>query len=334
NGAKFAAQTLEEVFGLPIHYYGRIDFTGFTNIIDNLGGIKVYVENTINDQYYPILGKEDIFPYKERFERLYIEKGWQKMDGELALKYARSRHTPGIEGSDFARARRQQKIITALKDKAFSFTTLLNPIKLSGLMNAFKEHISTNMEIWEIIKISKTLGNINLEEVASYVFDDSPQNILYSANLDGAYVLQPKTGDFSEMQAIIKNIFTLENVQTVDAFNNQVKVEILNGTAINGLAAQTAEQLKAKGYQVVKTGNAPEQNYEKTVIYDLTDGAKPQAVEALKELLQANVTFTLPAWVNDSWTEFNQDQEPIKENIEKMTTQADILIVLGLDREK
>ncbi|MFH1225850.1 MAG: LCP family protein, partial [bacterium] len=47
NGAKFAAQTLEEVFGLPIHYYGRIDFTGFTNIIDNLGGIKVYVENTI-----------------------------------------------------------------------------------------------------------------------------------------------------------------------------------------------------------------------------------------------------------------------------------------------
>ncbi|MFH1172942.1 MAG: LCP family protein, partial [bacterium] len=137
QGAKYAADNISKIFNIPIHYYARVDFTGFVDLINQLGGIKIYVENVIDDKSYPILGKEDVFPYTERFEHLYIEEGWQKMDGELALKYARSRHTQSVEGSDFARSRRQQKIITALKDKAFSFSTLLNPLKLNSLLKTY-----------------------------------------------------------------------------------------------------------------------------------------------------------------------------------------------------
>ncbi len=340
SGAKLAAQTLSEIFDLPIHYYARIDFEGFIQAIDKLGGVKVYVENDINDYQYPVLGEEENPNYKERFEHLYIEKGWQEMDGELALKYARSRHTPGVEGSDFARAKRQQKIIAALKDKAFSFSTFLNPIKLNGLLNAFQNHINTNLQIWEIIKLSHFLSEINLEEVANYVFDDSPQGVLYAANIDGAYVLQPKTGDFSEMQFITKNIFNLPNSTAKKAAETKenVTLEIRNGTKINGLASKTATKLMGLGYQVIKIDNALKQDYEKTVIYDLTNGAKPKTIEALKELLNANIATELPAWLSGTWQEVNQDKNQLIDQTngddDKITTNADILIVLGMDNNK
>lgn len=339
SGAKLAAQTLSETFDIPIHYYARIDFEGFIKAIDKLGGVKVYVDNTIDDSQYPVLGKEEDLNYKARFEHLYIEKGWQEMDGELALKYARSRHTPGLEGSDFARAKRQQKIITALRDKAFSFSTLLNPIKLSGLLNTFENHINTNLQIWEIIKLSHLLGEINLAEVANYVFDDSPQGVLYSATIDGAYVLQPKTGDFSEMQFIIKNVFNLNNLPGQKAAaetKEKVTLEIRNGTKITGLASKTAAKLMGLGYPVIKIDNAPEQDYEKTVIYDLSNGAKPKTIAALKALLDANVTTEIPAWINSSWQEVkpnNNLDDQANGDTEKITTNADILIVLGLDQK-
>ncbi|MFH1173109.1 MAG: LytR C-terminal domain-containing protein, partial [bacterium] len=224
------------------------------------------------------------------------------------------------------------------KDKAFSFSTLLNPLKLNSLLKTYEKHISTNMEIWEIIKMSKLLADINLDEVATYVFDDSPQGVLYSDNIEGAYVLLPKTGDFSEMQFIINNIFTLENTagQQVEQ-KEKATIEILNGTATNGLASQASVKLRSLGYQVNKLGNALTQDYEKTVIYDLTNGGKPKTIEAIKGLLNANVSTTIPSWLTGSWTELNQDNkltDQLAPAENKIITQADILIILGQDQIK
>ena len=80
-------------------------------LIDEFGGVTIDVERDLVDPEFPIRGKEYVFPIENRYEILRINAGVQHMDGELALKYARSRHALGIEGSDFARSKRQQKIL-------------------------------------------------------------------------------------------------------------------------------------------------------------------------------------------------------------------------------
>ena len=117
SGGLAISQALSDILGQPIDYFVRVDFEGFVNIIDKLGGVNVYVDNTLEDYRYPIMGMEEAEPYESRFEHLYIEKGRQYMDGSLALKYVRSRHGGGGEGSDFARAKRQQKILQAVKSE-------------------------------------------------------------------------------------------------------------------------------------------------------------------------------------------------------------------------
>ena len=120
NGAEFAKQVVEQVFNISIHYYARIDFKAFKEIVDRVGGVEVYVDNTFTDNTFPT---EDYL-----YRTISFKKGQQTLDGQNALDFARSRHGNNNEGSDFARARRQQKIILALKDKLFSVNTIFNHV--------------------------------------------------------------------------------------------------------------------------------------------------------------------------------------------------------------
>ena len=122
GGLILAKSVVEEVVGKPIQYAVVIDFSEFKKIIDILGGVNVNVEHSLVDNKYPIAGKEDDPcggdpELKCRYETVEFREGLQRMDGETALKFARSRNAEGDEGTDFARAARQQKVIEALKDR-------------------------------------------------------------------------------------------------------------------------------------------------------------------------------------------------------------------------
>ena len=106
GGPVLAMATVQAVFDLPIQYYVRFDFAGFEKLIDAIGGIDLNVETPIDDPLYPDSGYG--------YEPLHIDAGLQHMDGQLALKYARTRHG-GLE--DFDRMRRQQQVIMAVRDK-------------------------------------------------------------------------------------------------------------------------------------------------------------------------------------------------------------------------
>lgn len=107
SGPDLARRTISQVLGIPIHYYVRVAFEGFKDIIDSVGGVTVDVENTLDDYTYPVTGKEDSL--SGRYEHLHIEKGTQHMNGTLALKYARSRHAAGVEGSETLRVQSANK---------------------------------------------------------------------------------------------------------------------------------------------------------------------------------------------------------------------------------
>lgn len=327
SGGLATSQAVSDLLNIPIDYYVRIDFDGFINVVDELGGVDVYVDNTLDDYSYPILGNEDNPNYDSRYEHLHIEKGWQKMDGSLALKYARSRHGVGGEGSDFARAKRQQKIIEAVKDKALNMNMLLRPTTINNIVNQLQDHVSTNLKVWEMIKLWDMFKDIKKENIINKVLDNSTNGLLIdSVSSAGAYILLPRSGDFSEVQYFVNSVFTDTPLEVKNNVNKEkATVEVRNGTWINGLASKVAVDVERYGFTIARIGNSSRQNFQKSVIYDLTYGEKKESLTILKERTRANVSLELPQWLKD---EISQEVAT-----EKNSIKPDFILILGQDAD-
>jgi polyisoprenyl-teichoic acid--peptidoglycan teichoic acid transferase len=153
-GPTLAMQTVQYNFGIRIHDYMLVDFNAFIKIIDRVGGVSVFVEKEINDRTYPDMN----FGY----DPFYISEGWHHLDGETALKYARSRHTT----DDVDRGRRQQQLILALRDQVVT-------------LDMIDELITNALPIWNDINegIESGLGLDQLLELALFAVEVPEENI-------------------------------------------------------------------------------------------------------------------------------------------------------------
>lgn len=212
EGGEGMSKVVGDVLGVPIHYYAVVDFELFKETIDILGGIEVSVDRAFVDREYPVEGKEDAPVVSDRYETITFNAGPQLMDGATALKYARSRHGNNNEGTDFARAARQQKVIMAIKNKALSLNTIINPSKLNELYGTYEKNVDTNMTFNDIQNFYLLSQQIDFKNVTSIVLDDRSAadsgGLLYAPEdtslYDGAYVLLPKHGDFTQMHAYVQ----------------------------------------------------------------------------------------------------------------------------------
>ncbi|PIR94264.1 hypothetical protein COT97_02115 [Candidatus Falkowbacteria bacterium CG10_big_fil_rev_8_21_14_0_10_39_11] len=289
HGPELTSQVVSNITGIPIHYYIRVDFSGFEQIIDDLGGVKVYVDRNFVDYQYPTAN------YK--YQVVSFEQGFQTMDGDTALKFARSRHGNNDEGSDFARSKRQQKIISASKERAFSFRTLFNPSKLNKMLKTLDDHIATNLSISEIIELYKLSKNLDTDNPITLTLDDGPNGFLFSSMVNSAYVLQPRGGNYNAISSAVKHIFDQTTVEVPKTQN--ASIEIRNGTTVNGLAFSTSQTLKEQGYQIIKIGNAPSQTYPQTLIYQLQANADTEALNNLITNLDADFIEEIPSWIRE-----------------------------------
>ncbi len=324
SGGTETSKAISEVLQEPINYYVRIDFEGFKRVIDEIGGVEINVENSFDDYTYPAYGQEDNPNYYARFEHLRFTAGPTKMNGTLALKYARSRHALGVEGSDFARARRQQLLLEAVKEKLLSRQTLLNPVVLTKLISEFNQDVSTNISTWEIIRLWDLFKDVKKDQIINKVLSDAPDGYLVAGSgQDGAYILTPRSGNYSEIRSMVQNIFNATNTnistKTVDPITDNAKVFIANGTWVAGLAGKMSTTLETYKFKVVGTGNAVERNYERSVIYDLSAGQKNDSLIALKKLTGATQAFNSPDWL-----------EPYKTG----ANESDFLLILGTNANK
>ncbi|MBI4133349.1 LCP family protein, partial [Candidatus Uhrbacteria bacterium] len=287
SGGELVRTVLSDVLDMPIHYYVRIDFDGFMKLINDLGGIDVYVERGFVDTSYPTGENGNV-------RTLAFDAGWQHMDGGSALEFARSRHGSNGEGSDFARARRQQKILQAVKSRVFSLGTLRSPAKVSSVMEALSEHVKMNFSPWELLALARLAGTFDATSPITEVLDDDTDGFLVATiGADGAYLLVPRHNDWNPVRTFIQNIFT--NGTGALATTAPIRIELQNGTTITGLAARTAAELEAAGFQVVRLGNAPTRTYTRTIIYDLSRGEHEAAQNELQQLLNAEVRNSAPS---------------------------------------
>lgn len=238
GGIIAAKAAVQKLLGEDVDYVLRIDFDGFVKAVDMVGGLEVTVDKTLDDYQYPLSGKEtdscgldeekiaslsaeiatgsasanEAFPC--RYEHLHFDKGTQKMSGLEALKFVRSRHGENGEGSDFARSKRQEKVISAFKDKIFSVGTFLNPVKIVSLSNVLQSSIDTNIkenEYDDFVKLAQKLKGAKLTSVVLDIGDeqDNRLGILeqppISKTYNNQYVLIPRAGngDYSEIKEYV-----------------------------------------------------------------------------------------------------------------------------------
>lgn len=237
QGLEVAKKTVSGLFGVPIHYGFRIDFDGFVNAIDLVGGLDINVENDFTDSTYPEAGKEndtcgiqienkngDVYfidstgsavllteennPFFCRYEVLTFIKGQTSMDGKMALKFVRSRHGNNGENSDFARSARQEKVLTAFKQKVFSTETLLNPKRIVDLVSTFGNSIDTDIKTEDsplFIKLAQKAKNAAINRIVLDIGRDV--SVLEEGNPidhDGQYVLVPKNNGWQELAEYVQ----------------------------------------------------------------------------------------------------------------------------------
>lgn len=204
SGLLLAKTSVEEIIGQPVYYAVLINFSGFKKLIDFVNGIDIHVETAFEDKEYPIEGKENDTCHGDstfacRYETVTFEKGMQHMNGTTALKYVRSRHAIGDEGTDFARSKRQQEVLSALKEKLLHSISILNPFQLQKFLKMVDDMSDTDMKWGDIISFTK-MYILNAKEIPfRYAILDwgNPEK-----GLPG-FLINPATSDYKDMWVLI-----------------------------------------------------------------------------------------------------------------------------------
>lgn len=218
KGLSQTKAAVAEILGQPIHYAILLDFSGFSKAIDALGGVEVDVQKAFDDYHYPIPGKENDRcngdpQYRCRYEHLHFEAGLQWLDGERALKFVRSRFASGDEGTDFARSRRQEQIIAAVKKKIFSWETLTDFKRLPTLYEIFNQNIKTDIPPSAYFGLAQLALRFKASTITTADIEEFLVNPPTSAQYDFHWVLIPRNG-WTEIHQAIAKILVSPEVKT------------------------------------------------------------------------------------------------------------------------
>jgi len=305
GGPALAMKTILYNLGVPVHFYVQVDFNGFEQIVDTLGGIDINVLETIEDPLYP----DNNYGY----EPFYLEAGQHTLNGHDTLRYARTRHT---SGSDFSRAGRQQQVLLAIRDKALQLGMVP---KIPELWNTMAGTVETDLQLVDIVELAQLADEIDTTSIKSVVIDHT-LTLDYIANT-GAQVLLPLR---DKIKVIIDDMFAetkppegpsqaeleaaqaaqtqakaqeieqqVQRQEEIKAFLTQenARLVVQNGTNVPSLGTLTADYLRQQGFNILQFGQADTSTYPHTVIvvYDESKIYTLQVLAALFEVSEENI---------------------------------------------
>ncbi len=183
----FTKELISKITGVYIDKAVVLDFSSFEKIIDQVGGIDI------------VLAK----PFEEKQQwgyGFFLPAGPNHLDGKNALYYARSR----FSSNDFDRARRQQEVIFALKEKLTNLNFWSDPLKTISILNNIRSNIKTDINIWntkEILDLAKEAGSS--DRIKKYIM--TTDNLLYESRANEAYILLPKGDNFIQIKQLFQD---------------------------------------------------------------------------------------------------------------------------------
>ncbi len=237
-GLVYMKKILSEILGQEMHYAVSIDFAGFEQLIDALGGVTI----TLNEPFIePIQFHEErvcdpnVFTVpsgkyeekisgktgkvKARYPLCYnaneecggvfeLPAGQNNLNGEKTLCYVRSR----VTSSDFDRARRQQEVLKQLKEKALSLGLLIDFEKTNGILNALGNNVHTDLQLWEMKKFFELAKEFQSPEIRQKVLENSQEGLLYVPEDSGGagYILFPRGDSYANIHETFSSLVPIK----------------------------------------------------------------------------------------------------------------------------
>lgn len=246
-------EIVSQITGRDIRLYTMIDFSGFRQLVDAVGGVDIEVPERLYDAEYPTKNWG--------YTIVDIPVGLQHFDGDKALKYSRSRHTT----SDFDRSRRQQLVIQALKDKMSSLEVLSSPRKLEDIYSAVSYSVQTNISLKDILKIAKITSKIDKWDIHSYALDVSCFDALRLCH-PGGLIFSPDRELFGWLSVLLPKKASPTVIHTYDSIRlfvtiitqypsigQEPGIAVVNASGRTNLALSVALKLKSVGIPVDET---------------------------------------------------------------------------------
>lgn len=274
-------QVLGNLYGLDIKYYVSVNFDGFRQVVDALGGVTVNVQMPVVDDSYPT--------DRGTLTRVYIPAGIQHMDGTQALIYARSRHG----SSDFDRGQRQQRVLLSLRQQ--TDVAAMIP-RIPDLVASLKKAVRTDIPVETLPQLAQLAGEIDVSKLRSYVFAPSFWATEVRSGDPRGYVIEPNV---DRIRYGVRQAFS-DKASDI-ALREKVAAEgattwVLNGTGTAGQASDVAGYLSWSGLQA----SAPNQKSDekpRTTVVRVYNGAETRLPQTIAYLTK---TFGVaPALVSD-----------------------------------
>ncbi|MGA7193341.1 MAG: LCP family protein [Anaerolineales bacterium] len=259
GGAALLRDTIAYNLGLRIDHMAMVDFSGFSKIVDTLGGIDVpvacpYTDWRLIDPSYDPNDPNNWAEYS-------VPSGMIHMNGDLALWYARAREA----SSDFDRGRRQQEVLRAMFAQALKTNTLSH---IPQLYNDFSSTITTDLGLADILKLALFAPKLTNADIRGYYI--RPPYVSDWVTPGGADVLLPNQ---PSLQQFLIQATTLSTTSTQ---RDSISIQVENGTPFNGWDSLAASRLNYAGYQA-SIANADRKNYATSVLVDMTKSQDPNA---------------------------------------------------------
>lgn len=234
GGAPLTIATIEKATNVRIDHYVEVDFAGFVNVVDALGGVNICLPQAVND---PKSG-------------LDLSAGTHHVDGIVGLEYSRARYTIG-DGSDLGRIQRQHAFIAAMIKQATTSGVLFNPLKLNDVLGAALKSVKTDNTFTKssILDLANELRSIP----ASHITFTTVPLANADAHYNGASVV---TWDQSAANSLFAQLRTDNTVTAPKAIAKPtippgvITLRVVNGTQQNGLATQAADDLSGLGFGI------------------------------------------------------------------------------------
>lgn len=280
GGGDLAAATVSQIIGQPVDYWVGVDFKAFRDVVNALGGVRVNVPTALDDPYFPVGETTGMM-------HIHFDAGWQQLDGERALEYARSRETT----SDFDRSRRQQQVMLAVRQRVFS----LNAIpRMLSLLGALQDNVRTNLRPADMQQLGDLAGRIKDQDIRRVAVDTS--NLLRSAtSSNGQYILLPLDPTYATLQRYLKMALPDRSM-----LSNQVAFQVEDGSRRYWLpygmgtpASIMTSLLQAAGWQAT-VGPPTTQRVAQTQVLDGSGGRAAATVAWLADYFGGVVTTVAP----------------------------------------
>lgn len=293
-GAETLARQVGEVLGIDIQYWAHVNWGSLVQIVDNLGGITVTLDEDINDVSYT---------------GAIIKAGVPvTLNGDAASGLARARH--GTIGGDFTRGNTQQKIVIAIVQKVLE--SQLGWGQALNLLNILGDNLRTNLAAENFKSGFVMISGFDINNIRQVPLMDYNNDIYYlsTANINNISFVVPALGEgnYDDIQAYVRQM--LNSDPTV---REGATIAVLNATDEVGVAGAERNRLTEKGYNVVEVGDAANESCQEKYCVFVTNDSKPATKAALEQA-------------------YGVTAQPLNDSLP--WTNADVIVVIGATDEE